>query len=232
MSKSTHGEPAQTTQSAIDHDHAAGISRRTVLAGAAATAAAVTIGADTPAVAQSADSKQDMETFVTLSAALTVIAPKLLAPETDSVGIKHDYFSWVNTKQPVAFARLLQITKTAAIQNPAGDGADSIIKQADVDRLVQAMESNADTKFLVRSIVLMWYLGSWYEPADLKALAGSSPPSFIGHTVISPKAYTQGWLWHVAQAHPMGYSDMQFGYWTRKPAPIEDFITSRSKGKT
>jgi hypothetical protein len=46
--------------------------------------------------------------------------------------------------------------------------------------------------------------------------------------VISSKAYTQGWLWRVIQAHPMGYSDMQFGYWTRKPEPIEDFISRTS----
>jgi hypothetical protein len=29
----------------------------------------------------------------------------------------------------------------------------------------------------------------------------------------------------------MGYSDMQFGYWAREPAPLEDFITVRTKGK-
>ena len=44
--------------------------------------------------------------------------------------------------------------------------------------------------------------------------------------MISPKAYTQGWVWRVAQAHPMGYSDMQFGYWTREPPPLSDFIAN------
>ena len=28
----------------------------------------------------------------------------------------------------------------------------------------------------------------------------------------------------VAQAHPMGFSEMQFGYWTRPPNDIHDFI--------
>jgi len=41
--------------------------------------------------------------------------------------------------------------------------------------------------------------------------------------VISPKAYTQGWALKVAQAHPMGFSEMQFGYWTRPPNPRSDF---------
>jgi len=28
----------------------------------------------------------------------------------------------------------------------------------------------------------------------------------------------------VAQAHPMGFSEMQFGYWTRPPNELRDFI--------
>jgi hypothetical protein len=95
--------------------------------------------------------------------------------------------------------------------------------QAIIDR----SQASDDTKFLARSIVLIWYLGSWYSPADLKRLVDdrlARVPLFVRHTVISPKAYTQGWVWRIAQAHPMGYSDMQFGYWARDPAPLEDFL--------
>jgi hypothetical protein len=212
MSKSTHREPVQAAQSAVEDDHAARLTRRTVLAGVAATTAVVTVGVDTPAVAQSANPDSDMPTFVQLSAALTGIAAGKLAPTTDSIGIKHDYFKWINEREPTAFVSLLKIAK---------DNANS--SQA----MIEKLQAADDTKFLARSIVLMWYLGSWYAPADLKKLVDSksSPkPVFIPHTVISPKAYTQGWVWRVAQAHPMGYSDMQFGYWTREPAPLDDFI--------
>jgi hypothetical protein len=220
MSKSTHRESVQAAQSAVEDDHAGGVTRRTVLAGVAATTAVVTVGVDTPAVAQSANPDSDMATFVQLSEALTGIAAGKLAPATDSIGIKHDYFKWINEREPTAFVSLLKIAK---------DNANS--SQAMIEKL-QAAE---DTKFLARSIVLMWYLGSWYAPGDLKRLVDSrsSPkPVFIRHTVISPKAYTQGWVWRVAQAHPMGYSDLQFGYWARDPAPIEDFITVRPKKGT
>ena len=50
--------------------------------------------------------------------------------------------------------------------------------------------------------------------------------------MVSAKAYTQGRVWQIAQAHPMGYSNLQFGYWTREPAdpnvkaPL-DFITDK-----
>jgi len=64
----------------------------------------------------------------------------------------------------------------------------------------------------------MWYLGSWYEPADLATASGA----FISSEIISAKAYTQGWIWRIAHAHPMGYSELEFGYWSRKPADPND----------
>jgi hypothetical protein len=216
MSKPTQRESAQTAQGTVQDDHAAGLTRRTVLAGTAAATAVVTIGVDKPAVAESVDPDPDMTAFRRLSAALTGIPEERLAPATDPIEIKQDYFKWVSAKEPAAFASLLQIAK---------DNLNA--PQAMIDKL----QARDDTKFLARSIILMWYLGSWYAPGDLKRLVDSrsSPkPLFIPHTVISPKAYTQGWVWRIAQAHPMGYSDMQFGYWTREPAPIGDFVGVRA----
>jgi hypothetical protein len=215
MSKSTRREEAQAVQSAAEDDHASGLTRRTVLAGAAATTAVVAVGVDTPAAAQSAIS--NMDAFIQLSAALTGIPAGKLAPATDSVGINQEYFDCVNEKEPAAFASLLNIAKRRIAEN----------KETAPQAMIEELRTNDNTNFLARSIVLMWYLGSWYTPADLKRLVDSKSsqvPPFVPHTVISPKAYTQGWVWRIAQAHPMGYSDMQFGYWTREPAPLEDFI--------
>ena len=216
MSKSTREERAQVAQSAAEDVHSSGLTRRTVLAGVAATTAVVTVGADRPAVAQSAI--PDMDAFIQLSAALTGIPAGKLAPATDSTGIKQGYFNWVNEKEPAAFASLLNIAKKKITEN----------KETAPQAMIEELRANDNAKFLARSIVLMWYLGSWYAPDDLKQLVDfkSSPvPRFVPHTVISPKAYTQGWVWRIAQAHPMGYSDMQFGYWVREPAPLEDFIS-------
>jgi len=77
--------------------------------------------------------------------------------------------------------------------------------------------SEADAKFLARSIVLLWYLGSWYEPRDLEANASPGTRHAISSEVVSAKAYTQGLVWEIAGAHPMGYSNLQFGYWSRDP---------------
>jgi hypothetical protein len=202
-----------------DDNPTAGLTRRTVLAGAAVSTAMVTIGVETTAMAETAN-PEDMRAFIKVSAALTGVLDGKLAPTTDSLGLKQDYFDWVKQREPGPFAALLQIGKVNAIT-----------PQSIIDR----SQANPDTKYLARSIALMWYLGSWYKPSDLKELVDkrNGPPQFKPHTVISPKAYTQGWLWRVVQAHPMGYSDMQFGYWTRQPTPLADFLTRTAvKGGT
>lgn len=189
--------------------------RRTLLAGAAAATAAVTVGTlSTTAPARAADpnSAQDMTDFVKLSEALTGIVAAKLAPAAEPFDIKRDYFKLLNEKQPAAFEKLLTIVR----EN----------RSAPAQAIIDKVQADPESNFLARSIVLMWYLGAWYDPGDLKLLAGPPPPPpDISHKVISAKAYTQGWIWRVAQAHPMGSSDMQFGYWQRKPNPEHpDFI--------
>jgi hypothetical protein len=213
-------EPGSTPHGEKEDEPPGGVTRRGVLAGAAAATAAVSIGAtDTPATAQTAD---DMVTFVQLSAALTGIADVKLAtrffnapvPNSDPVDIKGVYFDWVNKRRPAVFRRLLQIAREAQ-RLPEAGRADAIIEQV----------TTSETKYLARSIVLMWYLGAWYDPGDLQNAAElpdhPSPP----FKVISSKAYTQAWALRVAQAHPMGFSEMQFGYWARPPSDLRAFIT-------
>jgi hypothetical protein len=220
MSKTIDRMPTPPWPGEIDDNHVAGFTRRSVLAGAAATAV-VTIGADTPAGAQPAES--DRVIFAKLSAGLTGVAHAKLAPSADPTDVKEEYFRRVSDpKYAAAFTALLQLTRAANLQIPGGD-TDGVIPQDKVDALAGKIEERDDTKFLARSIVLMWYLGAWYEPEDLKKIA-ANPKAEAFPTIISPRAYTQGWLWRVAQAHPMGYSDMQFGYWTRPPAPPAEFI--------
>ena len=243
MTKSTDREPAPAEQGASEHDDVvAALTRRTVLAGAAAATAAATIGVDAPALAQPPAPPSDFDVFLTLSAALTGIARAKLAPNVDPLDVKTQYFNRASGKKDdqqkieqddrraAFFAALVKIARDANLQVPPTPATDGIIKQEDVARLVTQIEQGGDdVKYLARSIVLMWYLGSWYEPVELKRLATpTNSIPFIGHEVVSPAAYTTGWVWRIAQAHPMGYSDMQFGYWTHPPQPIADFIAVRN----
>lgn len=199
-------------------EHDGSLSRRAMLAGtAAATAATVApISGSAYAAGPDVNSQQDMLAFLLLSEALTGVDKQLLAPEfdsksndpgTDPINIKNDYFRWINAQDTTSsFAKLLQIAK---------DKPQAIIDS------INASDDNA--RFLARSIVLLWYLGSWYTPKDLKDQAAAANPGRIDSAeVLSPKAYTQGLVWQIAGAHPMGYSNLQFGYWSRNPRDPND----------
>jgi Membrane bound FAD containing D-sorbitol dehydrogenase len=205
---------------AIEDEPASALTRRTVLTGAAAATAAATVGAtlDTPAHAQSdVNSQEDMDLFVRLSSALTGIPATKLAPGSDPVNVKREYLTRANERCPAALENLLRLARK---NRDAPDRIIDALKFDDDDK--NKTPSDVEAKYLARSIVLMWYLGAWYEPDELKALRKDLPkdptrvPKF---EVVSPKAYTQAWALRVAQAHPMGFSEMQFGYWTRPPNP-------------
>jgi hypothetical protein len=236
-----------------EDESAAALTRRTMLTGAAAATAAATVGAalDTPARAHSVDvnSREHMILFVLLSSALTGIPREKLAPGfnppqinppnvppptidlsksfpgSDPVNIKQEYLRWANEKYPSGLEYLLQLVRKNLNAPDRDEAIIAALRFDDDDRTKK--RADVDAKYLARSIVLMWYLGAWYEPAELEALRKDLPkdptrlPKF---QVISPKAYTQAWALRVAQAHPMGFSEMQFGYWTRPPNDLRDFI--------
>jgi len=211
------------------------ISRRVMVAGTVATTAMAVLPLSNSAFAQASDN-EDMVAFLLLSAALTGVDIQTLAPEfsanageifnsdpgIDPINIKNTYFDWIKTHAaPPSFAKLLKIVK----DNP----------QQSQDNVITKVNSDEDTKFLARSIVLLWYLGSWYDPGDLKANAVPGRRHAVSSQVVSDKAYTQGLVWLVAGAHPMGYSNLQFGYWSRDPhdlgpdgKPLPLFSASKS----
>jgi hypothetical protein len=236
---------------ALEDEPAGAVTRRTVLTGAAAVTAAATVGAtlDTPAHAHSVDpsSREHMVLFVLLSSALTGIPADKLAPGfrlappptnpptipappvdlaksvtgSDPVDVKRVYLTWANEKFPSGLEYLLRLVRINLNASNRDQAIIDALMFDDGDK--SKTPYDVDAKYLARSIVLMWYLGAWYEPAELKALR-KDPARTPTFQVISPKAYTQAWALRVAQAHPMGFSEMQFGYWTRPPSELLDFM--------
>jgi hypothetical protein len=224
MSTSPYRERSSATSGATGPEQAGDVSRRALLAGTAATTAVAAVGpiAGT-AHAQGVDinSKRDMMAFLALSSALTGVRLAVLAPEftqskssfldsdpgVDPIQVKNNYFAFVNNKNAATFAKLLQIAKDHA-QSPQD--------------IIAGVNAGDDTKFLARSIVLMWYLGSWYDPKLLQGNAAPGTAAFIPSEVVSATGYTQGLVWQIARAHPMGYSNLQFGYWSREPDDPND----------
>jgi hypothetical protein len=154
-----------------------------------------------------------MDQFVTLSSALTGIASDKLSPDIDPIDIKQTYFDTAQQAEPTVFAQLLKIVA----------GNPTLPPQQLADLVL--LRSGEDVRFLARAIMLAWYLANWYKPSDLKIYAVTDPnrPP-IPFQVISMNAYTKGWAWSTAQAHPMGFSTNIFGYWSEPPPSLTDYI--------
>jgi hypothetical protein len=242
MTSLPHSKSGAFDVSALDDEKNSRLTRRTVIAGAIASgAAAATAALETPASARSAspDKPEDMVAFLLLTAALTGVRPVTLEPEfgpakagvdmltstpdPDPFDVERDYFNLVYSKDPKTFETLLQIAK---------DHRESATD------MIAAVNNTEETMYLGRSLVLLWYLGAWYDPAKLKQAQMDANPkkpeqkpeqTLLPFMVASPKAYTRGLLWKIAQAHPMGYSELQFGYWARKPDDPNDIDPKTNK---
>ena len=200
------------------------LSRRNLLTGAAATVALTTIASSLPVSAEEAVDADQFESFVALSEELTGIDSIKLSPAVDSTRVGQQYFKRARNVRPKAFDQMLQIFE----KNKNDPAVANIILNL----------SGTDIKFLARSIILAWYLGAWYDPALLEKHSYKakgavvyyytarrySEEALIPFEIISPAAYTQGWVWRVAQAHPMGYGNLEFGYWSKQPPSLEKFI--------
>jgi hypothetical protein len=154
----------------------------------------------------------DLDDFVALSVILTGIAKSQLKPLLDTYNLAQTYLNVARTKAPAQYAALMAVYQPIKTQPPATIGA-AIINNAD-----------PGVSYMAKSITLLWYLASWYDPAALPSWKNAAPNNFVPSVVVSSDAYTQSWVWRVAQTHPMGYSEWRFGYWHANPPALSSFI--------
>jgi hypothetical protein len=139
--------------------------------------------------------------FVGLSAILTGYPQDLLAPQIDPIGLASEYLTWMEQHaDQTAFLKTLSTYQNIAAQFPPADQPAQVQQQILSDLVMGD---------IARRMIRLWYLSTWYttEPPD---------PNGDGQ-VVSMNAYTMGLAWDAAQAHPMGYSELHFGYWAVAP---------------
>jgi hypothetical protein len=143
----------------------------------------------------------NLNNFVGLSSILTGYPQDQLAPSIDPIGLASEYLNWMmQHANQAAFLKTLSTYQTIAAQFPLPQQPAEVQSQ---------ILSDAVMGPIARRIIRLWYLSTWYtsEPPD---------PNMDGQ-VVSMNAYTMGLAWDAAQAHPMGYSELHFGYWAVAP---------------
>jgi hypothetical protein len=147
-----------------------------------------------------------LSAFTDMSAALTGFTADTIAPPLDPTNLAQSHLDTADRLAGRAAVDQL-LAQFAALQGrPPQQIADAL--------LGIAPSASGPTVQLARSLVKLWYLGSWYPPDSTSAFDGDT---------VSSNAYIRGLAWRAAQAHPMGYSEFSFGYWSAPPPSLADF---------
>lgn len=159
----------------------------------------------------SAPAASRLDQFVALSSVLTGFTQDTLAPPFDPTDppLKQLYLSTCDKSSTDTVNQLL-----AAFANLSGQPAQTI-----ANTLLETGSANpSQTALMARSINKLWYLGCWYEPASTNATQ---------YVVVAMNAYVGGLAWKAMQAHPMGYSELKFGYWNSRPPVLTGTLDPR-----
>ncbi len=143
-----------------------------------------------------------IQTFVTLSAALTGISKSVLAPTVTNLDLPATYFDAAKQKFPADFDLLLNAFQALIDSGKSAEDA------------VAAIMENDTYAPVAQQINFLWYMGGWAVVTDF----GTQTQN------LSAITYQKGMVWQVMQSHPMGYSVSRYGYWGQEPAPLNNYI--------
>jgi hypothetical protein len=144
--------------------------------------------------------------FTDMSAALTGFTAQTIAPGLDPTELAQALLEAMDVLAGAAAVDGLLARYATLQKQPPQQIADALLGIAPPDTGPGAQ--------LARSIVKLWYLGSVYPLASTSAFDGKT---------LSANAYIRGLAWRAAQAHAMGYSEFNFGYWSAPPPSLADY---------
>mgnify|MGYP005634273131 CR=1 FL=1 len=146
---------------------------------------------------------EDLKAFLALSAHVTGYSTFVLL----GTGQADDYLSAV--RRVVGDATVAELLQTWGRIEAAGHG--------DRDKLLRRdLLSHAKLGPIVRRIMKMWYVGTWYElDTDWQEEFGilENNTTFV----VSATAYTEGLLWPTIGANPSGAKPFGYGIWATPP---------------
>lgn len=174
-------------------------------------------------------SDPNIPVFVGLSSVLTGVPTNELSPFADVLDLKTVFYRKLVAEIGAdevngLLARYASLAQGEGLDPKSPGAPDSAAARSVGEALMNpgagAPQPAPRQSDICSSIIKMWYLGSWY-PVERPQQADSH---YFSGQVISSQAYKQGWVWKMAQAHPMGYSQYAFGYWTRVPPSLDDYV--------
>ena len=142
----------------------------------------------------------DDSAFMELSALLTGLQGPLLDDPEDRVlnaPLGNEYARRLRGAYPEKFPLLLAAYKALAMTQPKPPVDDVLLAT------LQATQAFKDNDVVARQIVNVWYFSQFNDESGGRTFDGGF--------------YEDGEVWSRIKAHPIGFSDKPFGYWTTQP---------------
>lgn len=178
-----------------------------------------------PALAADSEWKSATPGFISLSSLMLGVSEEKLNPAVSPDGLRLSdlYFNALkmgsNTTSFNAFVAF-------ADEFHASGRADIRDKLSELTARARREPTTA-SMWGCRMTRMLWLFGIWFGYEESSRMDGSTDDHFSSgyarNYVISSRAYANGWIWKIAQAHPMGVSQFAFGSWSRIPPELTDY---------
>lgn len=175
-------------------------------------------------LAEAAPSARAPASFTDLSSTLLGIAPTVINPtvKPDDISLSDVYYDLGNIAGAAAMNALIaEYDRLVGSSNPPSVIARVLLTEAGGTLRPDAIGTFA------RLTMLMWLYGVWYGGTEVSR--NPQAPTYITDAnyrvdfIVSSRAYKAGWIWRIAQSHPMGFSQFNFGSWASPPPTLADY---------
>lgn len=161
--------------------------------------------------------------YLQLSQALTGIPSSTLYPPAppDNTPLQLMYWNLCNLANSTATQHLIDEYRSYRSQGLTDQQiGDQLLKTSG-----DVIRSDA-VGTMARLTMQMWLFGVWFGEAEVTKVPSARTTikgQWAQNFVVSALAYKSGWIWNIAQAHPMGFSHFNFGSWAEAPPTLADY---------
>lgn len=172
--------------------------------------------------------------YLGASSALLGIPVSELDPvlKQDDISLADVYYGLANTAGPMALANMLSYYRFLADR---GDTPQQI-GQALLSQGGDGTTARDDPiGCFARLTMLQWLFGVWYGGTEVARIPNSTgsitDAAYRTDFIVSGRAYKSGWIWRIAQSHPMGFSQFNFGSWASEPPSLADYGINATRSR-
>jgi hypothetical protein len=177
-------------------------------------------------LAEAAPSRRAPDNFAAMSSTLMGVPFRSLQPiiEQDNIPMSDVYYNLCMIAGPAATTALLaQYDQFVGFGLNAQTIANFLLTTGGVPPRPN-LDSNGTFS---RLSLLAWLYGVWYGGTEIArnpaAAAYITDPDYHQDFLVSGRAYKNGWIWRIAQSHPMGFSQFNFGTWATDAPTLRQY---------